>query len=84
MASSRRDVSLLLVASVHRKEHDILDVEAFARALVYTPIITEIKARGGADPEEITEALTKVLIREYGSNPTRYPMQAILFEAEKP
>lgn len=73
-----------IVVSVHRKEHDILDVEAFARALVFSPVITEIRDRGGADPEEIAVALTEALIKEYGSNPTRFPMQAILFEAEKP
>ncbi len=27
---------------------------------------------------------TRIVTSEYGSNPTRYPMQAILFEAEKP
>jgi SAM-dependent methyltransferase len=73
-----------IVISVERKEHDILDVAAFARALVFTPVITEIRDRGGVDPEEISETLTEALIKEYGSNPTRYPMQAILFEAEKP
>ena len=55
-----------------------------ARGLVFSPVIEEIRERGGVEPEEIVEALVEALTREYGSNPTRYPMQAILFEAEKP
>ncbi|GAB4366896.1 MAG: methyltransferase domain-containing protein [Methylohalobius crimeensis] len=73
-----------IVVSVHRKEHVIQDVAAFARALVFSPLITEIRERGGVAPEEIAEALTEALIEEYGSNPTHFPMQAILFEVEKP
>ncbi|MCO6428734.1 hypothetical protein [Nitrosomonas communis] len=70
--------------SVQRYEYDILDVPAFARALVYSPVIFEIKDRGGVNPEEIVEVLTAAFKKEYGSNPMRYPMQAILFETEKP
>lgn len=73
-----------IVISVQRHEYDILDVSAFARALVYSPVIFEIRDHGSVDPEEIVEALTEALKREYGSNPMRYPMQAILFETEKP
>lgn len=73
-----------IVISIQRKEYDIPDVTAFARALVFSPLIFEIRERGGVDPEAIAQALTEALMKEYGSNPTRYPMQAILFEAEKP
>ncbi|HKX52955.1 MAG TPA: methyltransferase domain-containing protein, partial [Nitrosospira sp.] len=73
-----------IVISVQPREYDILDVSAFARGLVFSPVIEEIRERGGVEPEEIVEALAEALTREYGSNPTRYPMQAILFEAEKP
>ena len=61
-----------------------MDVSAFARALVFSPLIEEIREYGGVEPEKIVEALAEALAREYGSNPTRYPMQPILFEAEKP
>jgi hypothetical protein len=54
------------------------------RGLVFNPLIEEIRERGGVEPEKVIEALAEALKREYGSNPTRYPMQAILFEAEKP
>jgi hypothetical protein len=61
-----------------------MDVPAFARGLVFSPVIEEIRERGEVEPEKIVEALAEALMREYGSSPTRYPMQAILFEAEKP
>ncbi|MEO6825420.1 MAG: hypothetical protein ABI167_11985 [Nitrosospira sp.] len=70
--------------SVQRREYDIMDVSAFARGLVFSPLIEEIREHGGVEPEMIVEALAEALAREYGSNPIRYPMQAILFEAEKP
>ncbi len=73
-----------IVISVHHHEYDIFDVAAFARALVYSPVLFEIRDRGGVDPEEIVTALAEALKKGYGSNPMRYPMQAILFEAEKP
>jgi SAM-dependent methyltransferase len=73
-----------IVISVQRREYDILDASAFARGLVYSPLIEEIRERGGVEPEKIVEALAEALTKEYGSNPMRYPMQAILFEAEKP
>ncbi|SNX61473.1 Methyltransferase domain-containing protein [Nitrosomonas ureae] len=72
-----------IVISVQRHVYDIFDVSAFARALVYSPVIFEIRDHGGVDPEEIVEALTAAFKKEYGSNPLRYPMQAILFETEK-
>lgn len=72
-----------IVISIQRHEHDIMDVEPFARALVYSPLIFEIRERGG-NPEEIVKKLAEVFEKEYGSHPMRYPMQAIVFEAEKP
>lgn len=73
-----------IVISVQRHEYDVLDVPAFARALVYSPVIFELRDRGGVDPEEIVEVLAEAFKKEYGSNPMQYPMQAILFETEKP
>lgn len=70
--------------SVQRNEYDIPDIKAFARGLIFSPIINEIRERGEIDPDIIVEALAETFAREYGSNPTRFPMQAILFEAEKP
>ncbi len=70
--------------SVQRNEYAIADIRAFARGLIFSPIINEIRERGEIDPELIVEALAEAFVSEYGSNPTRFPMQAILFEAEKP
>lgn len=72
-----------VVISVQRHEYDIFDITTFARALVYTPVIFEIRDRGVVDPEEIVKELAEAFKKEFGSNPTRYPMQAILFETEK-
>ena len=73
-----------IVISIQRHEYDIFDVSAFARALVYSPVLFEIRDRGGVDPDEIVTVLAEAFKKEYGSNPMRYPMQAILFETEKP
>jgi ubiquinone/menaquinone biosynthesis C-methylase UbiE len=69
--------------SVLRHSYDIVDVTAFARALVYTPLIFEIRERGGVDPEDIVKELAAALAKKFGSNPMLYPMQAILFEIKK-
>ncbi len=73
-----------VVISVQRHVYDIVDVTAFARALVYTPVIFEIRDRGGVDPEDIVKQLAEAFTKEFGASPMRYPMQAILFETEKP
>jgi SAM-dependent methyltransferase len=69
--------------SVQRHSCDILDVTAFARALVFSPVIFEIRDRGGVDPEDMIKVLAEAFKKEYGSNPMHYPMQAILFEMER-
>lgn len=73
-----------IVISVQRHVYEIADISAFARALIYTPLLFEIRDRGGANPEDIAAALAEAFRRELGANPTRYPMQAILFETQKP
>jgi SAM-dependent methyltransferase len=66
------------------REQNIPDVAAFARALVHgSPFIAEIRARGGVDPEQVVEALRDALPREFGTAPTRLPLQAIVFEATR-
>jgi ubiquinone/menaquinone biosynthesis C-methylase UbiE len=59
-----------IVVSIQRREYDIMDVSAFARGLVFSPLIEEIRERGDVEPERIVEALAEALTREYGSNPT--------------
>lgn len=70
--------------SVQRREHDIDDIGAFARGLIFSPVINEIRERSKVDPDVIADELANQFSRKYGLNPTRFPMQAILFEVEKP
>jgi SAM-dependent methyltransferase len=56
----------------------------FARAAVYgNPLIDQVKARGGVDPERIVDALTQEFRREFGDDPGRMPLQAMVFSARK-
>ena len=65
--------------AVIRQERELPDVAQFARAAVVgNPLIVQIRARGGVDPESIVEALAQEFGRELG-NPGRMPIQAIVF-----
>jgi ubiquinone/menaquinone biosynthesis C-methylase UbiE len=65
-------------------EKELPDVAAFVRGFVYgAPIIDQIRARDAAAPDRIAEAATESLKREFGTHPTRIPLQAIVFEARK-
>ena len=68
--------------AVRSLEKRIPDVAAYARALVYgNPLIDQIRARGGVDPERVVDAVEEALLNEFGTNPM--PLQAIVFEAKK-
>jgi ubiquinone/menaquinone biosynthesis C-methylase UbiE len=70
--------------AVLNREKIIPDVAAFASALVHgSPLIAEIRARGGIDPGRVIEALSDALPREFGTAPTRLSLQAIVFEAQR-
>jgi hypothetical protein len=65
-------------------EKTILDPSVYARALVYgNPLIDQIGARGGVDPERVVDAVAEALLNAFGTDPTRMPLQAIVFEAKK-
>jgi hypothetical protein len=60
------------------------DVATFAQALVLgNPLVDQIRARGGVDPERVIEALAETIPREFGTEPVRIPLQAILCEATR-
>ena len=60
------------------------DVATYARALVLgNRLIDQVRARGSVDPERVIEELAEALPREFGTNPTRIPLQAIAFEARR-
>jgi hypothetical protein len=66
---------------VVRLGKDIPSAAAFARGLVHgNPLIDQILARGG-DPDRIVDALTDALRQEFGSDPGRMSLQAIIFDA---
>jgi SAM-dependent methyltransferase len=60
------------------------DVATFARALeLGNPLVDQIRARGGVDPAQVIEELFEALPREFGTNPTRIPLQAIVWEVTR-
>lgn len=70
--------------AVFGREQEVMDVDAFARGLIHgNPLIDQIRARGGADPERIVDALAAALRREFGAEPARMPLQTIVFEASR-
>jgi SAM-dependent methyltransferase len=72
-------------AAVVTLEKEIPEVAAFASGLVYgNPLIDQIRARGGVEPERIVEAVLDELRREFGADPGRMALQAIIFSARKP
>lgn len=71
--------------AVLRREKEILNAGFFARGLIYgNPLIEQIRARGGVDPDRIVDALTQALHQDFGSEPARMPLQAVMFEASRP
>jgi SAM-dependent methyltransferase len=70
--------------AVARLEKEIPDAAIFARGLVYgNPLIDQVRARGGVEPELIVDALMQALRREFGADPGHMPLQAILYSATK-
>ena len=71
-------------AAVVRLDKEIADIAAFARGLVYgNPLIDQIRSRGNVDPERIVAALEQALSNEFGTNPARMSLQAIVFSADR-
>jgi SAM-dependent methyltransferase len=71
--------------AVVRLEKEIPNAAIFARGLVYgNPMIDQIRARGGVEPELIVDAMVNALRQEFGADPGRMPLQAIVFSATKP
>jgi ubiquinone/menaquinone biosynthesis C-methylase UbiE len=58
------------------------DMSAFARGVVFgNPLSDQIKARGGASCDDVADALTEALRKEFPDDVV--PMQAIFFEVRK-
>jgi ubiquinone/menaquinone biosynthesis C-methylase UbiE len=72
-------------AVVVRLEKEIPEPEILARGMIYgSPIIDQVRQRGGVEPEEIVDAIVQEYRREFGSDPGRMPLQALVFSAKKP
>jgi len=80
IAAEFTDINVAVV----RLEKEIPDAARFARGLVHgNPLIDQIKARGGVDPDRIVDALAQALRQEFGADPGRMPLQAIVFSASR-
>jgi hypothetical protein len=56
-----------------------------AGGLVYgSPIIDQVRQRGGVEAEQIVDAIVREYRKEFGSDPANIRLQAIIFSAEKP
>ena len=67
------------VLNLHK---EISSAASFARGLIFgNPLIDQIRARGGVDPERIADALTLALRGKLGSDSGLMALQAITFEA---
>ena len=70
--------------AVVRIQKEISDAARFARALVHgNPLIDQIRARGGVDPDRIVDALAQALRQEFGADPGWMPLQAIVFSVSR-
>ena len=71
--------------AVVQVEKQIPKAAAFARGIVHgNPLIDQIRARGGVNIDRVVDALTAALHQEFGADPGRMPLQAIVFEARRP
>jgi len=60
------------------------DAYSLARGQIYgSPLFEEFRLRG-VDAERVVDAFTEMLLREFGNQPTRVPLRAIVFEARRP
>ena len=63
---------------------EIPDVARFARGLIHgNPLIDQIRTRGGVEPDRVVDALARALRAEFGTDPARMPLQAIVFSVTK-
>jgi hypothetical protein len=63
---------------------EIPDVARFARGLIHgNPLIDQIRTPGGVQPDRVVDALARALRAEFGTDPARMPLQAIVFSVTK-
>ena len=70
--------------AVLRLEKEIPDTALFAQGIVYgNPLIDQIRARGGVDPDRVVDTVAQTLRAEFGPDPGHMTLQAIIFSAGK-
>ncbi len=70
--------------AIDHKRRPVADFSSFARGFVFgSPVVDQIRQRGGTAPSEIQDAVAVAMRRELGEEPAIVPMQAIVFEARK-
>jgi len=70
--------------AVLRLEKEIPDAACFAQGIVYgNPLIDQIRARGGVEPDRVVDAVAQALRVEFGTHPGRMTLQAMIFSASK-
>src|SRR5262249_11699669 len=75
------DVTIAVV----QREKAVGDFARFGHALIYgSPLVEQIRARGGVTPERIVGGVTHGLQCEFGGTAGPMPMQAIVFSATRP
>lgn len=68
--------------SIRPRVAEVADPMDFAKGFVFgSPLIEQLRERGGVDAQAIVEALAEKLAQEPGENPMRLQMQAIFYEA---
>jgi|GEM_PF-3270059 hypothetical protein len=71
-------------AAVVSLDKEVPDAAGFARAATYGNLLSDqIRTRGGVEPELIVGALAREYRREFGADPGRMPLQAIVFSEKK-
>jgi len=72
-------------AAVVQLQKEVPDLALLAGGLVYgSPIIDQVRQRGGVEAKQIIEAIVREYRNEFGGDPAVIPLQAIVFSAEKP
>jgi ubiquinone/menaquinone biosynthesis C-methylase UbiE len=66
-------------------QSEIADARQFADGLVFgNPIVEEIRRQSTVRPEDVVAAVARALRKEFGPDPGRMPLRAIVYEATKP
>jgi SAM-dependent methyltransferase len=73
-----------ITAHIVRFEKDVGDATGLSRGITFgSPLIDQIRARGGVEPVQFYETLLANYRRDFG-NPGKMPLQATVFSARKP